>query len=109
MQIFLTSNFTNNKVYKIMYHTEAANMSGNSPKAEYLRKIKVYDFWKKINQKYGYPDNKQDAIWGLGANKPYLRAITGALLLEDPMLKELDYTRMSREDNKFLNTDIYTF
>ncbi len=109
INIFLTSTFTGNKIYKIIYRTEAANVTGNSQKAIYLRNIKVYDFWKKINQKYGEPDNKQDVIWGLGGNKPYMKAATGALLLEDVMLKELDYTRMSREDQRFMNTDLYTF
>ena len=109
VNIYLTSNFTGNKIYKITYRTEAANLTGNSPKALYLRNIKIYDFWKKINQKYGTPDNKQDVIWGLGGNKPYMRAATGLLLLEDTMLKELDYTRMSREDQRFMNTDLYTF
>lgn len=109
VQFFLTSTFTNNKVYKVTYRTEAANNAGNSAKAIYLRNIKVYDFWKKINQKYGVPDNKQDVTWSLGANKPYLKAATGFLVLEDPMLRELDYTRMSREDQRFMNTDLYTF
>ena len=109
VNIYLTSTFTGNKIYKVTYRTEAANIKGNSPKSIYLRNIKVYDFWKKINQKYGVPDNKQDVIWGLGGNKPYMKAITGSLLLEDTMLRELDYTRMSREDQRFMNTDIYTF
>lgn len=107
--IYLTSNFTGNKVYRITYRTEAANVPGNDAKSRYLRNIKVFDFWKKINQKYGEPDNKQDVIWGLGGNKPYLKAVTGMLLLENKMLKELDYTRMSREDQRFLNTNTYTF
>lgn len=109
VNFYLTSTFTNNKVYKITYRTEAANNAGNSQKAIYLRNIKVYDFWKKINQKYGVPDNKDEAIWSLGQNKPYLKASTGLLTLEDPMLRELDYTRMSREDQRFMNTDLYTF
>lgn len=109
VQIFLTSTFTNNKIYKITYRTEAANVTGNSSKALYLRNIKVYDFWKKINQKYGVPDNKEDVVWSLGGNKPYMKAATGYLLLEDPMLRELDFTRMSREDQRFMNTDLYTF
>ncbi len=109
VHIYLTSTFTNNKIYKITYRSEAAGNTGNSPKAIYLRNIKVYDFWKKINQKYGVPDNQQDVIWGLGGNKPYMRAATGFLLLEDTMLRELDYTRMSREDQRFMNTDLYTF
>lgn len=109
MEIFFTSNFTGNKAYRITYNTEAANIKGTGAKADYLRNIKIYDFWKKINQKYGVPDNKEQVIWGLGDNKPYLKAATGQLILYDPMLLELDYTRMSREDQKFLNTAVYTF
>ena len=109
IEVRFTSNFTNNKAYKISYKSEAANITGNSQKAIYLRNIKIYDFWKKINQKYGNPDNRDDVIWGLGGNKPYLQAATGRLVLEDPMLRELDYTRMSREDQRFMNTDLYSF
>ena len=109
IEVRFTSNFTNNKAYKISYKSEAANITGNSQKAIYLRNIKIYDFWKKINQTYGNPDNRDDVIWGLGGNKPYLQAATGRLVLEDPMLRELDYTRMSREDQRFMNTDLYSF
>ena len=109
MEIHLTSTFTGNKIYKIIYRSESALVRGSSQKAAYLRNIKIYDFWKKINQKYGAPDNRDDVLWGLGGNKPYMHAKTGFLILEDPMLRELDYTRMSREDQRFINTDIYTF
>ena len=104
-----TSNFTNNKVYKIIYKSMASTIQGNSPKAIYLRNVKIYDFWKKVNHKYGAPDDKDNVVWGLGGNKPYMQASTGLLVLEDPMLRELDYTRMSREDQLFLNTDLYSF
>lgn len=109
IEITLTSNFTDNKVYKIEYRSMTTNISGNSPKSTYLRNIKVYDFWKKINQKYGKPDDKENVTWGMGNNKPFMKAATGYLHLEDPMLKELDYTRMSREDQRYLNTDLYSF
>jgi len=109
VELFYTSNFTGNKVYRITYQSQAANIKGNSAKANYLRNIKIYDFWKQINQKYGVPDNQEQVTWGLGENKPYLKAATGYLLLADPMLVELDYTRMSREDQKFMNTGYYTF
>ncbi len=109
MEITLTSNFTDNKVYKISYKSMAANITGNSPKAMYIRNIKVYDFWKKVNQKYGKPDNKTSITWGMGGNKPFMKANTGFLQLEDPMLRELDYTRMSREDQRYMNTDLYSF
>lgn len=109
IEVFFTSNFTENKVYKIIYNSTIASITGNSPKAIYIRNIKVYDFWKKINQKYGHPDNKTTVTWGMGGNKPYLKASTGHLLLEDPMFNEMDYTRMSREDQRFINSDFYNF
>ena len=109
IDVFFTSNFTGNKVYRIMYSTDAANIKGSGAKADYLRNIKIFDFWKKINQKYGQPDNKEKITWGLGDKKPFLQAQTGKLVLYDPMLLELDYARMSREDQKFLNTAVYTF
>ncbi len=109
VEIFLSSTFTNNKIYRIIYKTEAAANTGNSMKSVYLRNLKVYDFWKQISQKYGAPDNKNDVIWGLGSNKPYLKASTGYLRLEDPVLQQLDINRMSREDQRFIHTDSYTF
>jgi len=109
VEIFLSSTFTNNKIYKVTYKTEAANMTGNSSKAVYLRNLKVFDFWKKINQKYGVPDNKEDVVWGLGSGKPYLKAVTGFLKLEDPNLQQIDADRMAREDQRFIHSDIYTF
>ena len=45
----------------------------------------------------------------MGGNKPLSEGKTGFLLLEDPMLRELDYTRMSREDQRYMNTDLYSF
>lgn len=109
IEVYFTSNFTGNKVYRVIYQTEAANITGSGAKAEYLRNIKIFDFWKKVNQKYGAPDNKDEVTWGLGDKKPSLKAATGRLILEDPMLLELDYTRMSREDQKFMNTAVYSF
>lgn len=109
IEIKLTSNFTGNKIYNIMYKSMSGRVVGSGAKAAYLRNIKVFDFWKKVNQKYGTPDNKDEVTWGLGGNKPYMKAATGYLLLEDPMLRELDYTRMSREDQRFMNTDLYSF
>ena len=106
-----TSNFTGNKAYKVFYKTMATNVTGNSEKSRYLRAIKFEEFWKGINRKYGRPDNEEQIKWGLGGQSPYLQAARsgGQLLLEDPSLLELDYTRMSREDSSFVNTTTYSF
>ncbi|MBE6467138.1 MAG: hypothetical protein E7004_00900 [Alphaproteobacteria bacterium] len=109
IDVYLTSNFTENKVHKIEYRSRIAAITGNSPKAVYIRNLKIYDFWKKINQKFGDPDNKKNVTWGLGGNKPFLKAATGYLLLDDPMFREMDYTRMSREDKRYIHSDYYNF
>lgn len=110
MEVRFTSNFTQNKAYYLGYKSNVlTNLRGNSQKEHYLRNIKIYDFWKRINQKYGVPDDRENVIWGLGGNKPYMQAGTGLLRLEDPTLRDLDYTRMSREDKKYMNTGLYNF
>ncbi|MBR4105747.1 MAG: hypothetical protein IKK52_00410 [Alphaproteobacteria bacterium] len=109
LEFYLTSNFTGNKIYKIEYRSLIASINGNSPKAIYIRNLKIYDFWRRINRKYGVPDDKNMVTWGLGGNKPYLKANTGWLKLEDPMFVEMDYTRMSQEDKRFINSDFYNF
>ena len=109
VSVKFTSNFTGNKAYIIEYKSLAAEVKGSGSKARYLRNIKILDFWKKINQKYGAPDNKEKVTWGLGFNKPSLHAETGYLILQDPLLLDLDHARMAREDQKFMHTAIYTF
>ncbi|MBQ9235373.1 MAG: hypothetical protein IJ184_02790 [Alphaproteobacteria bacterium] len=109
MEVYFTSNFTDNRVYMIEYRSTIAGITGNSPKATYIRNLKIYDFWRRINRKYGPPDNKEMVTWGLGSSKPFMQASTGYLKLKDAMFLEMDYTKMSREDQKFIQSDFYNF
>jgi len=109
VRVKFTSNFTGNKAYIIEYKSAASDIRGSGAKAKYLRNIKIIEFWKKISQKYGTPDNKEQVTWGLGFNKPSLHAETGYLILQDPILLSLDHARMAREDQKFIHTAVYTF
>ena len=47
LEFYLTSNFTGNKIYKIEYRSLIASINGNSPKAIYIRNLKIYDFWRR--------------------------------------------------------------
>ena len=58
---------------------------------------------------YGPPDNTSEVKWGLGGKKPYMKAKTGLLELNDPLLKDLDTARMFNEDTRLANTNYYTF
>lgn len=109
IEVFLTSNFTDNSVYKILYSSDVPNITGNSPKSVYIRNLKVFDFWRRINTKYGAPDNKTTVTWGSGGDSPFMKASTGIIILEDPKLKQKDYNRMAEEDKKFIASDFYNF
>lgn len=109
IEVFFTSNYTENSVYKVVYSSEIPNIAGNSAKALYIRNIKVFDFWKRINSKYGVPDNKTTVTWGSGGNSPFMKVSTGHITLEDPQLQQKDYNRMAEEDKKFVTGGFYNF
>ena len=75
----------------------------------YINNLKIYDFWRRINLKYGEPDNKSEIKWGLGGKKPYLKATTGTLELAYPLLETLDSKRMFNEDTRLSNIQYYNF
>jgi hypothetical protein len=75
----------------------------------YINNLKIYEFWRRIAAKYGEPDNATEVKWGLGGKKPYLKAQTGTLELVDPILKDLDISRMINEDSKLANAQYYNF
>ena len=109
IEINYTSTFTNNLSYQVSYKSSVPLSVGRSSKSIYLNNIKIFDFWQRIDMKYGKPDNETEVKWGLGGKKPYLKASTGTLLLVDPLLKDLDAARMFNEDTRFANTQYYNF
>ena len=109
IEVQYTSSFTDNVSYRIFYKSDIPFSDSKSSKNVYINNIKIYDFWKRIDLKYGEPDNITEVKWGLGGKKPYLQAKTGQLVLMDPLLLSLDTTRMFNEDSKMANTDYYTF
>ncbi len=109
IEVYFTSTFTDNLAHRIFYKSSAPFNDSKASKNVYLNNIKVFDFWRRIDLKYGKPDNETEVKWGLGGKKPYLKASTGKLELADPLLKDLDTARMLNEDTRFANTQYYTF
>lgn len=109
IEVYFTSTFTDNLAHRIFYKSSAPFNDSKASKNVYLNNIKVFDFWRRIDLKYGKPDNETEVKWGLGGKKPYLKAATGKLELADPLLKDLDTARMLNEDTRFANTQYYTF
>ncbi|MBO5038325.1 MAG: hypothetical protein J6C85_02560 [Alphaproteobacteria bacterium] len=109
INVFYTSTFTDNLAHRIYYVSNIPMSFSKASKNVYINNLKVYDFWQRIDLRYGAPDNKSEVKWGLGGKKPYLRAETGKLELVDPMLKNMDMARMLNEDSRFANMPYYTF
>jgi len=104
-----TSTFTDNLSHHIIYKSEVPISSSKASQNVYINNLKIYDFWRRIDLRYGQPDNASEIKWGLGGKKPYLQASTGRLELVDPILKDLDISRMLNEDSRFTNIQYYTF
>ncbi len=104
-----SSSFTGNLAHRIFYQSSVPLSDSKASNRVYINNLKIYDFWRRIDLKYGPPDNTSEVKWGLGGKKPYMKARTGSLELVDPLLKDLDTARMFNEDTRLANTNYYTF
>ena len=109
MTILYTSSFTDNLAHHIIYKSEVPISTSKSSPQVYINNLKIYDFWRRIDLRYGPPDNTSEVKWGLGGKKPYMQATTGNLELVDPVLKDLDSARMLNEDSRLANIPYYNF
>lgn len=109
IEVNYSSSFTDNLSYRVFYKSTLPMSKSKASKNIYINNIKIFDFWRRIDLKYGKPDNASEIKWGMGGKKPYLQAKTGQLELFDPLLLSLDSTRMFNEDSRLSNTQYYTF
>ena len=109
MTIYYTSTFTDNVAHHIFYKSYLPLSESRASNRVYINNLKIYDFWRRVNFKYGEPDIKSEVKWGLGGKKPYLKASTGTLELADPLLETLDSKRMFNEDTRLSNIQYYNF
>lgn len=91
IDVFLTSNATDNVVWKIVYTNDAGEMEGNSDKFANQREKKILAFWQGVLDKYGEPNSGEDTwISSDTAYTPMMRAYYGQLVLEDKGLNSTD-------------------
>lgn len=109
LEVNYTSTFTDNLSYRVAYKSNIPFSSSKASQYVYINNLKIYDFWRRIDLRYGQPDNTSEIKWGLGGKKPYMQASTGRLELVDPLLHDLDISRMLNEDSRFANIPYYTF
>lgn len=109
IEVHYTSTFSDNLAHYIIYTSDVPISTSKSSQHVYINNLKIYDFWRRIDLRYGQPDNTSEVKWGLGGKKPYMQASTGKLELVDPLLRDLDISRMLNEDSRLANVPYYSF
>ena len=84
IDVYFTSNSTNNIVWKVEYNNDVNDIDGAAEKFENQRQKKILSFWASVLDKYGAPNSGTDK-WLTSNNSydPMMTAYYGALELVD--------------------------
>lgn len=82
--VYLTSNATDNRVWRILYNNDVNDVEGAHEKFQHQWENKVLAFWQNVLEKYGEPNSGNDT-WLSTTNSydPKMKAYYGALDLYD--------------------------
>lgn len=91
IDIYFTSNATDNVVWKVVYNNDVNDMDGESEKFANQREKKILAFWQGVLDKYGAPNSDEDKwISSENAYDPMMQAYYGQLVLSDKGLNATD-------------------
>ena len=91
IDIYFTSNATENLVWKIVYNNDVNVVEGGDEKFENIREKKILAFWQGVVDKYGMPNSGADKwISSENAYDPMMQAYYGQLVLMDKGLNTTD-------------------
>ena len=91
LDVYFTSNATDNLVWKIVYTNDANDLDGADVRFENQREKKLLAFWQGVIDKYGKPNSDEDKwISAENAHEPMMQAYYGQLVLTDNGLKATD-------------------
>ena len=84
IDVYFTSNTTDNVVWRIEYNNDVNDLDGNDEKYEDQRQKRVLSFWSGVLEKYGAPNSGTDKwLTSNNAYDPMMTAYYGALELID--------------------------
>jgi len=91
IDVYFTSNATDNVVWKIVYNNDVNNIEGAAEKFANQREKKILAFWQGVLDKYGTPNSGEDKwISSENAFDPMMKAYYGQLVLSDNGLNAND-------------------
>ena len=91
IDVYFTSNATDNVVWKVVYNNDADTVDGANEKFQNIREKKILAFWQGVIDKYGVPNSGEDKwISSENAYDPMMQAFYGHLVLVDNGLNATD-------------------
>ena len=110
IDVYLTSNATDNVVYRIVYNNDADYKEGNAPKFSDQREKKILAFWKTVLKKYGAPNAGQDTwITSTNSYDPKMIAYYGSLDLIDKGRHAMDAASAAQQSRENFHAKPYAF
>lgn len=110
VDIYLTSNATDNVVWKIVYNNDVNIMDGESEKFANQREKKILAFWQGVVDKYGIPNSDEDKwISSENAYDPMMQAFYGQLVLTDKGLNATDSSMNIQQARENFQAKPYAF
>ena len=113
LDIYFTSNATDNLVWKIVYTNDANTLEGidgNDNKFNNQREKKLLAFWQGVLDKYGTPNSDEDKwISSENAYDPMMQAFYGQLVLTDKGLEASDAAENVQKARQNFQAKPYAF
>lgn len=110
IDVYFTSNATDNVVWKIVYNNDVNKTDGDSEKFENQREKKILAFWQGVIDKYGIPNADEDKwISSENAYDPMMQAYYGQLVLVDNGLNATDSAENFQKARENFQAKPYAF
>jgi hypothetical protein len=110
IDIYFTSNATDNVVWRVIYKNDVNDMPGDSEKYSHQRDNKIMVFWQGIVEKYGQPNSGNDK-WVSSDNSfdPMLTAYYGMLELTAQGIMATDAAKNTSDARENFRAKPYAF
>ncbi|MCQ2562525.1 MAG: hypothetical protein MJ158_02845 [Alphaproteobacteria bacterium] len=110
IDIYFTSNYTDNVVWRIVYKNDVNKLDGPAEKFANQREKKILAFWQGVLDKYGTPNSGTDKwVSSTSAYEPMMTAYYGELELIDRGIHTVDSSKNIQSARENFQAKPYAF